>query len=390
MLRTGGYRSSKIYLSAIKRMHITAGFVWSDLHVQTMADARRACERGLGPAEQADPLPIDDIVEVAKQELMGTIRPTWPAVGLDAAVVSCAWLLREIESSLAVRRHVELFDPPEGEKGCSWVRWTLPASKTDPKAQGVKRSLACACPSSLCPVAAMRRVCKVSEAVSLAMGRTTADGPLLPRKDGKVLTKRNVESFYENLAEMVGYQGRITGHSARVTGAMRMAYAGHSEWAIQLFGRWGANTVLRYIREALLGKAGGHIAQITEGVLPDNASIDTIRKYVREMVSRYLKGKIEGKDMPVFEGAAITAVEEKMLQRVTVEKCTPKGEELTRVITERMHEMGELLTEKPTTLRHVRKHGGIRHTLWAGDVAHCGNSFPEEQVVTCNPPEKGH
>ena len=71
-----------------------------------------------------------------------------------------------------------------------------------------------------------------------------------------------------------------------------------------------------------------------------------------------------------------------------VEKCTPKGVELTRVITDRMHEMGELLTEKPTTLRHVRKHGGIRHTLWAGDVAYCGNSFPEEQVVTCNAPGK--
>ena len=43
-----------------------------------------------------------------------------------------------------------------------------------------------------------------------------------------------------------------------------MALAGHSEWVIQVFGRWASSTVLRYVRTAILGAQGGQIAQTTE------------------------------------------------------------------------------------------------------------------------------
>ena len=192
----------------IKRLHIKAGAPWTSQHALAMTDARQACERGMGPADQVAPLPLEQVCKLSDAKLRGIRRMTWPAAGLDAAIVSCAWLLREIESSLALYKHVELFDPPAGGSGCGWARWSLPATKGDPKALGVARSLACACPGSLCPVAAMRRVRRASAERSWAKRRSVEDGPLLPRRDGHVLTKDQVIRFYRDMALAVGSEGR--------------------------------------------------------------------------------------------------------------------------------------------------------------------------------------
>ena len=85
--------------------------------------------------------------------------------------------------------------------------------------------------------------------------------PLAVRSDGSRLQKAEVVKFYTDLAVWAGQSRRhFTGHSARVTEAMRMALAGHSEWMTQVFGRWGSSAVLRYMRETILD-----VTQITEG-----------------------------------------------------------------------------------------------------------------------------
>ena len=45
-----------------------------------------------------------------------------------------------------------------------------------------------------------------------------------------------------------------------------MAFAGHSLYKIKVFGRWGSASVERYVREAILGRGGGGIAKVTEGI----------------------------------------------------------------------------------------------------------------------------
>ena len=57
---------------------------------------------------------------------------------------------------------------------------------------------------------------------------------------------------------------RITGHSARVTGAQRMASSGLPLAVIQLFGRWGSNAVPGYVRDSLLCPRGGGISTQVE------------------------------------------------------------------------------------------------------------------------------
>ena len=113
----------------------------------------------------------------------------------------------------------------------------------------------------------MRRVKK--KAVKANLGTTTdaMGGPLLPKKDGTALIKKEMEQFFVDLEAATGRtRKRITGHSARVTGAMRMAFGGHSLTKIKIFGRWGSAAVERYVREAILGYRGGDVAQVTEGV----------------------------------------------------------------------------------------------------------------------------
>eukprot|EP00959_Pyramimonas_sp_CCMP1952_P144876 3032643-Pyramimonas_sp.AAC.1 len=103
---------------------------------QIFGDAERAILRGLGPAKRAEPLPLEQYVsDDFKANVAVAARPEWPAAGVDAAVVACAWLLREVESSSAFLRSVELFEAEGEEDGpCGWATWHLPASKADPAA----------------------------------------------------------------------------------------------------------------------------------------------------------------------------------------------------------------------------------------------------------------
>ena len=107
------------------------------------------------------------------------------------------------------------------------------------------------------------------------------------RTDGRPMRKVDIVEFYKDLSKLVGSETlRITGHSPRVTGAQRMAFAGHSEWVIQMFGRWNSEAVLKYVRAALLGSKGGNLAQTTElGTgAKENDPLDSVRVNIQRIV----------------------------------------------------------------------------------------------------------
>ena len=265
LLKEGGYRSACLYLASIKRGHVQAGYAWTEQLALEMSDVKRAVLRGRGPDRQADPLPLHSISKLPKRILEKSRNDDWPAAGRDAAVVCCAWLCREVEASTAFEDAVTLH--PGEEDTCGWAEWDMPASKADWLALGKVRALSCACPSLLCPVAAMRRVKLAAERANHHKGPDAKIRPLLPKVNGDPLEKKEMTAFFVDLEAAVGKKKRrITGHSARVTGAMRMAFGGHSLYKIKVFGRWGSDAVERYVREAILGKHGGDMAKITEGV----------------------------------------------------------------------------------------------------------------------------
>ena len=115
-------------------------------------DVARALTRGLGPARQAQPIPLHlfaELPEVPGLPAAGTLlRPR------GAVLVGCWWLLREIE--LAALLVDQLTINPG--IGCGEAVLDLPIDKTDPQGRGKKRRHMCACPSQICPVAAVKRL----------------------------------------------------------------------------------------------------------------------------------------------------------------------------------------------------------------------------------------
>ena len=128
----------------------------------------------------------------------------------------------------------------------------LAASKTDPTARGITRTLGCACPSTLCPVKALR-------AVFARCAGSATDAFVVRNLKGEPCTKAEVVAEAQQVARLTGTVGWVTGHSMRVTGAQRLALAGVGETRIITFGRWSGLVFRRYVREAVLGVNGGDL-----------------------------------------------------------------------------------------------------------------------------------
>ena len=272
----------------------------------------RALNRGLGPPRKADEFPIEAALEIPEGRLEAARSSTWPTACTPTMIACCAWLLRELESSAATLADVTLHEP-EGTRGCGWAEWVLPACKTDTAANGITRALACACPSKLCPVSALRTVATASELVRQfrTPERSRELHPLVCKPCGAPMSKAEVVKFYGEIAKLTGIQGlRITGHSCRVTGAKRMALAGHPIWTIQVFGRWGSKAILGYVREALLGHQGGSLAHITEQAAFNRVSIKALRRLAENSIK--IVQRTEG-----LSGAARRTMVDMVLEHMT-------------------------------------------------------------------------
>ena len=266
LLKHGRYRSGMIYLYGLRAAHLK-DHPWPSSFRALYSSCKRSLERGLGPAKHAGALAVEKMCDAMQADALKQAATFhWPAAGIDALVVACAWGCREVESSTAFLKSVKVHQPTKSVG--RWASWELPVSKADPKALGKHRALACASPAPTCPACAMHRVTVASWTIAkrLHPAGVPDTWPLLVTTAGNALSKTQTVAFYKEATRAVGETADlITGHSARSTCAIRMALAGHSLLVIQLFCRWGSSVVMRYVQEAPLGRHGGDIAAITEG-----------------------------------------------------------------------------------------------------------------------------
>ena len=251
LLIKGQHRSVDSYISTTKRMHILAGGKWTDQHILVARDSLRAAKRGQGPAKQEQPLPSEEIVS-----LTATVapRPEWLSVAI--LVVVCAWLVREIESAADMVQHVKFHPPKSTEEGWGWAEWSL-----QPAAQGTVRSPGRECPSASCPMRAMRAVLEAA-----CREDKGSQSPLFSTA-GQALTKKQMVALYVGMITVCGLPLRhITRHSARVTGAMRMAWVGYTAFSCS-----GVGAVSRKLREELLGRKSRRLSLLQgSGGLPSD------------------------------------------------------------------------------------------------------------------------
>ena len=149
------------------------------------------------------------------------------------------------------------------------IPWSLPASKSDLRADGVERTHQCGCTGASsvgCPVCAMRAHLEFLRKAfphQVVGGSFNEDFPLFPTEDGKVCTKEALAAtmvaaavFLDVPTESADGTEYISGHTLRVTGAQGLARLGLDIWAIQLFGRWGVDSVKGYVRLVPHGACG--------------------------------------------------------------------------------------------------------------------------------------
>ena len=178
------YRSIGNYLSRAKREHINAGGTWNQLLERVGADCVKSVMRGLGPARQSAPFPLEQVAVLCLNEQplveQGPVNPR-------ALAVLGAWFLtREIELSLALCKNVTVVN----NGGVLAVKWRLPASKTDPMAVAVVRELGCmcqGCSAALCPAHVAEEHFRTL--AKLFGPNVPRDLPLFPSLDGQAVAK---------------------------------------------------------------------------------------------------------------------------------------------------------------------------------------------------------
>lgn len=235
VLKLAGYKAGSNYMAEAKLVHIELGYSWTSLLDRVLSQCKRALDRGRGPKKKAPEVPGE------KWE-----RPPWaPATAANRSVkfaketfiFAMIWLLREIELSNMTTSDV-LLDFINKKVTLTWR-----SSKTDQESKGVTRVLQCLCGpacSLSCPFRASKELVERAERVN------GTSSPLCLDRSGGAASKHLIIKAWCTV-----FNCKVTGHSARRTGALRYARLGWAVSQIAYLGRWKSNVVYSYAEEAL-------------------------------------------------------------------------------------------------------------------------------------------
>ncbi len=260
LLKKGSYRSAHLYLQMMKRVHIEEGHSWSEALELAMKDAIRSCLRGKGPDKSCPSMDMRQLASISELDPI----PGGPQRPRDTVILFAHFACREIEAALRIRSQIAVVP---SEENCGVVSMFLPASKVDPKGCGVLRRLGCSCKTSpeLCPVAAASRIIENND----KHGGSPSDPFLYTGKEGVAPTKATMIACFRAVAGAVGWKESdcktILGHTLRCSGAQHFARLGVEYYKIQLFCRWGSDTILKYLRDVPLEGSEEWLNQASEG-----------------------------------------------------------------------------------------------------------------------------
>ena len=247
-LKAGGYRSGAGYLGLLARTHRQAGLLWSPDLEAARSDAVRSLERGLGPAKRARVVDLEAVV--------GHPGVTGGATqyDIDFIIVGALWMLRGAEAAALLGDQISF------REDTSQATITLGAYKTNPSGRECTRTLRCSCSrratrsgeegadlgTCACPVHALDRIARRRAGLGL-----TDKHPLFGGRGSRALTPCAARLAICRACQCDG----MTEHSLRRMGAQYYARRGVPLAVIQHIGRWGSATVLKYVDQALEGRA---------------------------------------------------------------------------------------------------------------------------------------
>ena len=246
LARTVKHSTIKLYLSAVRNLHISCGH-GNPLHGKLLLNkVLRGILRYQGRSRILRQ-PVTPEVLAAIQPILRTwlgerdFTMIWAAFTLAFfAFLRCSEFTypetnqfrpRFDLSTDCVSFHPSLASPQQ-------MSVFLKASKTDVYRQGHTLVIACS-PSPVCAVTAMSNYFLAAR----------PHGPLFSFQSGRLLTRSAVVHLLRDAARYAGLPYKsLKGHSFRIGAASTAAAAGLPDWLIKVLGRWSSDCYQLYIR----------------------------------------------------------------------------------------------------------------------------------------------
>ena len=347
-------QSGDQYINELKLMHVEEGHDWNAPLERQLALVKRALKRHRGPEQRANEVKPEDLSaltwEARSTRYRGHQRPAW------SYAFACVWMLRAAEAVKVKVKHLRL------DHLTKTVSLVIPFSKTDQRGKGVTRTLTCMCWEGQC-----ERWCAWGLAVRSLAEHTKSDGEALlflgVLKKGKAAVSKAqmVNGWTRDVSD------RITGHSARRSGAMHYTREGLDVATIGFLGRWKSSAILRYVEEAL-------------SQLPANSKANQAGKNTQggSVPGGVPDEKVGAEDVCKEHPPTRTEVTEKLIKEVEVKYVKAKDSIIIPADPEE-EDMWAISTHARGRVAHV-----VTKAAWGLDLdewqTHCGWHFAQKFV----------
>ena len=233
--KEAGYKSGSSYLAEAKLMHVEGGGDWTPQLDRIFKMSKRALDRGRGPKKKAPEVPMERRKEANYQNKVINTKVLFPR---ELFQFGMAWMLREVEIAAFLASDVEV-DLVRRRLTLCWR-----SSKCDQEGGEVRRTLQCLCSDTSCAwecpfFSTMDLLDKVVKANGV-------DTKLALTPNFKTPKKSQIVDAWCNVFKM-----KVTGHSARRTGALHYIREGWDIPQVGYLGRWKSAMILEYAKEAL-------------------------------------------------------------------------------------------------------------------------------------------
>lgn len=235
------HSSIKVYLSAVRSLHIDHGFPDPLSGCLRLRRILRGIHRVQG-SPSPKRLPISS-------ELLGVIRQSLDvsspvhAMYWAACCIGFFGFLRAGEFTVNApfdpNVHLTLDDfQLDSHSVPTVIRLRIKSSKTDPFRQGCFVYLGQGRPP-LCPIAA---------SLAYLHLRGPDPGPFFRFSNGCPLSRKQLSTFLQSVLRAAGVSGQYSGHSFRIGAATTAAQRGIPDHLIKTMGRWSSDAYQTYIR----------------------------------------------------------------------------------------------------------------------------------------------
>ena len=248
LAKTIKYPSIKIYLAAVRHLHIRYGFQLNLHKMLRLQLVLRGIKRCHGDQTRVR-LPIT--IHHLKLFSMLLAIPTTP--NFDSLLIWAAMTLgffgflrlgeltcnSKFDPTIHLTLYSITFSSAVGTETSEFMTILIKESKTDPFRLGHTITIGSTM-SDICPVKAIKSYLAV---------RPNAQGPLLVHASGKPLTKQTLINETRKLLIKSGFKAsNYAGHSYRIGAATTAAKAKLPSWLIKTLGRWSSDCYERYIK----------------------------------------------------------------------------------------------------------------------------------------------